>query len=379
MPPSPPPPLAPGATIGILGGGQLGRMLATAAAQLGMKTHILCPDEQSPAFDVCTKRTVADYDDEEALKRLAGQADVVTYEFENVPAATAAFIAAHTPLAPGQNALEISQDRLHEKRFLQQAGIAVAPFAPVSCLQDLQEALDMTGMPAVLKTTRFGYDGKGQRIIGNRNEGEKAFEELNAAKGTGSLVLEAFIPFEREISLIIARNASGQMAHYAPSENVHRNHILHTATVPARICGKTRKEAVRTARKIATALDYRGVLAVEFFVSGANGSPGADKREKLLVNEIAPRVHNSGHWTMDACPVDQFSQHIRAICNWPLGPTARLCDAVMTNLIGDEVFRVPGELDPDDIPHVYGKKESRPGRKMGHVNRLIRQNGQGEN
>ena len=350
-------PLPPGSTIGILGGGQLGRMLALAAARLGMKTHIYCPDPKSPAFDVTSRSTVAAYDDEQALAAFAGAVDVITYEFENVPLATARFLADIKPVRPDALALGVAQDRLAEKAFLTLNRIPVAPFAAVPSLARLTDELDEIGRPAVLKTTRLGYDGKGQRIIRKKADAAPAFEAL-APK---PLVLEAFVRFEREISVIAARSVTGETAAYDPSENVHHEHILKSSTVPAAISRRTASKAREVAGRIAEALGYVGVLGIEFFVL---------EDSKLLVNEIAPRVHNSGHWTEAVCVTDQFEQHIRAICGWPLGDPTRLADVVMENLIGDEVGEIPQRLMATIRPHVYGKAESRPGRKMGHITRI---------
>jgi 5-(carboxyamino)imidazole ribonucleotide synthase len=350
-------PLPQGSTVGILGGGQLGRMLALAAARLGVKTHIFCPDPDSPAFDVTPKKTVAAYDDEQALAVFASQVDVVTYEFENVPARTAKFLAERKPLRPGVNALAISQDRLAEKAFLTVNRIAVAPFAAVPDLDTLDAAMAEIGAPAVLKTTRMGYDGKGQRIVRNDADAGVAFEVLSPKP----LVLEGFIEFDKEISVVVARNTVGEIAAFDPAENVHRDHILKTSTVPADIKKKTATKAREIAEQIVTALDYVGVLGVEFFVLPDG---------KLLVNEIAPRVHNSGHWTEAVAITDQFEQHIRAILGWPLGDPTRMADVVMENLIGDEIGAIPGGLGAGVRPHAYGKSESRTGRKMGHLNRV---------
>jgi len=350
-------PLPQGSTIGILGGGQLGRMLALAAARLGMKTHIYCPDPESPAFDVTPLKTVAGYDDEAALAAFAAGVDVITYEFENVPARTAAFLANLKPLRPGANALAVSQDRLAEKAFLTINRIPVAPFAAITDLDRLEAELEEIGAPAVLKTTRLGYDGKGQRIVHNMEDAALAWELLSPRP----LVLEGFIAFDKEISVVVARNALGEVAAFDPAENVHRDHILKTSTVPAEISPKTARKAVEIAEQIATALDYVGVLGVEFFVL-----PGG----KLLVNEIAPRVHNSGHWTEAVAITDQFEQHIRAVLNWPLGDPGRMADVVMENLIGDEITAIPERLAAGTKPHAYGKAESRRGRKMGHINRV---------
>jgi 5-(carboxyamino)imidazole ribonucleotide synthase len=345
-----------GSSIGILGGGQLGRMLALAAARLGMKTHIFCPDPESPAFDVTPRKTVAAYDDEGALAAFAGAVDVITYEFENVPVETARFLAARKPLRPGVNALEVSQDRLREKAFIASRNIPVAPYRAVAALPELEAALAALGTPAVLKTTRLGYDGKGQRRIADPAEAPAAFAALDPKP----LVLEAFIPFEKEISVVLARSLSGEIRAFEPAENIHRHHILHTSTVPAAISPELAHAAVEAAGKIARALGYVGVVGVEFFVSG----------EHLLVNEIAPRVHNSGHWTEAVCVADQFEQHIRAIVGWPLGDPRRLADVVMENLIGDEVLALPGRLGKATRPQLYGKREARPGRKMGHLNHV---------
>lgn len=350
-----------GSTIGILGGGQLGRMLSLAASKLGMKTHIYCPDANSPAFEVTPHKTVAAYDDEVALAAFADAVDVITYEFENVPAATAEFLAARKPLRPGANALAISQDRLAEKGFLTSKNIPVAPHRAVETLADLETAIDQLGLPAVLKTTRLGYDGKGQRVLRDRADAAAAFAALEPKP----LVLEAFVPFEKEISVVVARNVAGEVRAFDAAENVHRDHILFTSTVPADIAPGLEKHAAMLAKVIVVALDYVGVLGVEFFVI-----PG--ERPTLMVNEIAPRVHNSGHWTEAVCLTDQFEQHIRAVLGWPLGDPTRMADVVMENLVGDEVLAVPGDIDGNTQPHLYGKAEIRPGRKMGHVNKITR-------
>jgi 5-(carboxyamino)imidazole ribonucleotide synthase len=355
-------PLPAGSMIGILGGGQLGRMLAMAAARLGMRTHIFCPDPDSPAFEVTPHKTVAAYDDEAALAAFADAVDVITYEFENVPAATAEFLAARKPLRPGAIALAISQDRLAEKTFLASKNIPVASYRAIESLTDLEAAIEALGLPSVLKTTRLGYDGKGQRVLRSPQDAASAFAALEPKP----LVLEAFVPFEKEISVVVARNAGGEVKSFDAAENVHNNHILHTSTVPADIPPGVEKHAAMLAKVIVVALDYVGVLGVEFFVV-----PG-EERPSLIVNEIAPRVHNSGHWTEAVCLTDQFEQHIRAVLGWPLGDPARMADVVMENLIGDAVNTVPGEIDGNTQAHLYGKAEARPGRKMGHVNRITR-------
>ncbi|MGQ4273504.1 5-(carboxyamino)imidazole ribonucleotide synthase [Terrihabitans sp. B22-R8] len=356
--------LPPGSVIGIVGGGQLGRMLALDAARLGFKVDIYCPDEGSPAFDVAAHHVQAAYEDEEALVRFADGVDLVTYEFENVPTRTAEILATRKPLFPGARALAVAQDRLAEKSFLRDLGIPIADFRAVEDAASLQAAIDELGRPSVLKTRRFGYDGKGQ-IMMRENIGID--EGMTAVRGQPS-VLEAFVPFEREISVIAARGRDGTIAAYEPTENQHRNHILDTSTVPASLSPAAREQAGEMASRIAAALDYVGVIGVEMFVVAQAGG------ERLLVNEIAPRVHNSGHWTQDGAVTSQFEQHIRAIAGWPLGDTARLGRAVMTNLLGDDVDRW-AELaaEPGVRIHLYGKAEARPGRKMGHVNRVTRE------
>jgi 5-(carboxyamino)imidazole ribonucleotide synthase len=357
-----PAPLRPGSTIGILGGGQLGRMMALAAARLGLKCHIYCPDEASPAFDVTPYKTVAAYDDEAALRAFAAQVDVITYEFENVPAATAEILSGLKPLRPGANALAISQDRLAEKGFLASKNIPVAPYRAVTSRDELDQAVRELGLPAVLKTTRLGYDGKGQRVLRVEADAAAGFEEL----APHPLVLEGFIAFEKEISVVVARGADGKVRAYDAAENVHRHHILHTSTVPADIPPTVARQAGMIAKAIVIALDYVGVLGVEFFVVTSEG------KSSLLVNEIAPRVHNSGHWTEAVCITDQFEQHMRAVAGWPLGDCTRLADVVMQNLIGDEVDILPDGLEDNKQPHLYGKGEARPGRKMGHINTIVR-------
>lgn len=358
--------IRPGCTIGILGGGQLGRMMAMAAAQLGLKAHIYAPEENSPAFDVAADITVAPYEDEAALVRFAKAVDVVTYEFENVPSETAATLSAHTLLAPNAQALAVSQDRFLEKTFISGLGIPVAPFAAFADEAGLIEAVGHLGRPAVLKTRRFGYDGKGQVMIRPETDPAAAWAEIGRAPS----ILEGFVPFEREVSVVAARTASGDFAAYDLCANEHKHHILDTTRVPAGVSAQTEAEAMRIAKSIADALDYVGVLAVELFLVTQNGS------ERLVVNEIAPRVHNSGHWTLGGASTSQFEQHIRAVCGWPLGSTARLGRVEMTNLIGhdaDEWERILAE--PGAYLHLYGKAEARAGRKMGHVTRVFPEKG----
>ncbi len=351
--------LAPGSVIGVLGGGQLGRFLAMAAADLGFACHVYCPEPDSPAFALADQHMIAPYEDEAALTRFAEQVDVVTYEFENVPAATVEVLEALVPVLPGRRALETAQDRLAEKRFFSDLGIEVAPFAEVNDAADLERALGEIGAPAILKTRRFGYDGKGQARIGHRDEAGPALESLRGAPA----ILEQVIDFDFEISVIAARCRSGDFAAYAPGRNIHRNHILDQTFVPADIPAELERRAVEICRTITEALDYAGVIGVEFFV--------CDGGARLLVNEIAPRVHNSGHWTLDGAPASQFEQHIRAVAGWPLRDPRRHSDAVMTNLIGEDVESWgKWAAEPLTAVHLYGKPEVRAGRKMGHVTRL---------
>ncbi len=348
--------LAPGATIGILGGGQLGRMLAMAAARLGYRSHIYEPGA-APAADVAHAWTQAPYDDLEALRDFARACDLITFEFENIPAPALDVLAQSTPLFPDRRALETSQDRLIEKTFLAGLGLATAPFAPIDTAADLAAALKTTGTPAILKTRRFGYDGKGQARVMDPEGATAALASLEGAPA----IAEGFVRFSREISVIAARGRDGQVAAYDPGENVHIDGILATTTVPTALPLKLRTDAVLIASRILTALDYVGVMGVELFVTP----------EGLIVNEIAPRVHNSGHWTQAGCAVDQFEQHIRAIAGWPLGNGARHANVVMENLIGDDIARVAAlAAEPGVQIHLYGKAEARPGRKMGHINRV---------
>ncbi len=350
--------LKPGDTIGILGGGQLGRMLAMAAARLGLKSQVFSPDPDSPAFDVVQHATCAEYADVEALELFANDVDVITYEFENVPAATAMVLAARRPVLPAQKILETTQDRLIEKDFVKRLGIGTADYADVSSAESLRTAIARLGLPAVIKTRRFGYDGKGQSIIREGDDPARVWENL----GTRSAILEAFIPFEREISVIAARSADGRVESYDVTENEHRDHILKISRVPAAISDELAAEAREIAGRIANALDDVGVLAVEMFVVAGSDGP------TVLVNEIAPRVHNSGHWTLDGASISQFEQHIRAIAGWPLGKPVRHGPVTMTNLIGDDVDSYEQWLAvPGATVHLYGKGPPRPGRKMGHV------------
>ena len=351
-------PLAPNGTIGIVGGGQLGRMTALAAARLGYRCHVLSEEPESPAGLVSAAETVGAFDDEAVLSAFAAAIDVATFEFENVPAATAEFLAARVPLRPGPKALAIAQDRLREKAFINDIGIGTAPFRAVHSRAALDAAVAALGRPSVLKTVRLGYDGKGQVKI----EAATSLDAAWAAMGQADGILEGFVDFEREISVVVARAGDGKMAAFDAVENRHVNHILDTTVAPAPVSQDLAAKAQGIARHIAESLDLVGLLAVEMFVT---------RDGKVLVNEIAPRPHNSGHWTMDACVTSQFEQFVRAICGLPLGDATRHSDAVMKNLIGDAVDDWPKILaEPGAKLHLYGKREARPGRKMGHVNRL---------
>jgi 5-(carboxyamino)imidazole ribonucleotide synthase len=352
--------LKPGDSIGILGGGQLGRMLAVAASRLGFKCQVFSPDPDSPAFDVVHNATCAEYADVEALELFASDVDVITYEFENVPAATAMILAARRPVLPEYTVLGTTQDRLAEKEFVTKLGIGTAAYADVASADGLRAAVAQVGLPAVLKTRRFGYDGKGQAIIREGDDLDRIWIEL----ATKSAILEAFIPFEREISVIAARGADGHVECFDVTENEHGDHILKISRVPAAVSEALAAQARGIAETIANALNYVGVLAVEMFVvPGQEGSTST-----LLVNEIAPRVHNSGHWTLDGASVSQFEQHIRAIAGWTLGKPVRHGAVTMTNLIGADVLTYEKWLAvPGATVHLYGKGALRPGRKMGHV------------
>ncbi len=355
--------LAPGQTVGILGGGQLGRMLAMSAARLGLRAHVFEPGAMPPAGEVAGMTVTAGYRDRDALAAFASGVDVVTYEFENVPVEALDLIEERVPVRPGRQALAVSQDRLEEKRFLNGIGLATAPFRPVDpaspdAVGALMQAMDSVGLPAVLKTRRLGYDGKGQAWIDDPDGSAGAL----AAMAGMEAVLEGFVAFEREISVVAARGADGRIACFEPGENVHRDGILRTTRVPARIDGKTRERALEIAAAIMGALDYCGVIGVELFDTAAG----------LVVNEFAPRVHNSGHWTEAGAVVDQFEQHVRAVAGWPVADPIRHSDVEMTNLIGKDVADVPAIAREDGARiHLYGKAEARAGRKMGHVTRIL--------
>lgn len=351
--------ITPGATIGILGGGQLARMLALSSAQLGLKTHIFSPFADDPAFDVSTNRTHADFLDESALNDFANSVDIITYEFENVPARTAQVLESLRPVRPNPKVLALTQDRLIEKQFIRDLGGQTAEFYDVTDITSLKKTVNIIGCPSILKTRRMGYDGKGQAKITDQRDLEKLYMTFNGA----ACILEGFVNFSKEISVVAARSLAGLFSAYDICENIHENHILSTTLVPATIKDETAQGAIDIARKIAEAADYVGIFAVEMFVVGDH--------EALIVNEIAPRVHNSGHWTLGGAVTSQFEQHIRAIAGWPLGSTQRLGAKVsMQNLIGKDCEQWKELLSSEASLHLYGKKESRPGRKMGHVTKI---------
>ncbi|MCP4821073.1 MAG: 5-(carboxyamino)imidazole ribonucleotide synthase [Shimia sp.] len=350
-------PLAPNATIGILGGGQLGRMLSVAASRLGYKTCVFEPSGDCPASHVANYHFQKSYEDAEALREFAKSVDVITYEFENIPTSALDILEEHCPIHPNREALRVSQDRLTEKTFLRDLGLQTAPFATVDDADSMAAAVAEVGAPAILKTRRFGYDGKGQARLKSPEDADTALADMAGAPA----LLEGFVNFSHEISVIAARSVDGQVSCYDPGENVHKDGILATTTVPARMSGSQRMDAVLLAGKILNALNYVGVMGVELFVTPLG----------LIVNEIAPRVHNSGHWTQNGCTIDQFEQHIRAVAGLPLGDGQRANNVVMENLIGDDMDRLPELLaEPASAVHLYGKADTKPGRKMGHVNRV---------
>jgi 5-(carboxyamino)imidazole ribonucleotide synthase len=351
--------LEPGKTIGILGDGQLGRMMAIAAAEMGYKTHIFGQDPNSPAAQVSTATTIAAYTDKDALARFSEEVDVVTLEFENIPTETLDFLEPLVPVRPGKMVLEITQDRHLEKSFLNSLGAPTAPFANVESLEELRAAVERIGTPSILKTRRFGYDGKGQFKLNDATDIDQAWE----AVGKNPSILEGFVPFELEISVIAARDINGNVSSYIPVENCHKNHILDVTLAPANVLQVVADHALQLSRTIAEQIGLIGLIAVEMFVT----SDG-----EVLVNEIAPRPHNSGHWTIEGCAVSQFHQSIRAAAGLPLGSPERHSNAVMRNLIGDDVDHWQDILShPEMNLHLYGKAEARAGRKMGHVTRLF--------
>tara|TARA_R110002110_G_scaffold85816_4_gene223767 strand:+ start:98965 stop:100074 length:1110 start_codon:yes stop_codon:yes gene_type:complete len=354
--------ILPGATIGILGGGQLGRMTALAAANLGYRCHIFCQSADEPAAQVAAVTTLGSFNDADALDAFAAHIDVATLEFENVPIGTLERIAAHAPVHPAPSVLAVAQNRLREKTFANELGIATAPFRAVGDAAALADAIAEIGTPSVLKTVRFGYDGKGQVGIDAATDPARAWADSGAGPDTGGGILEGFIDFELEISVIVARASNGETAAFVPVENRHRNHILDETIVPAPIPDATADKACDIATRLCEGLGVVGLLAVEMFVTA-----GGD----VLVNEVAPRPHNSGHWSIDAGRTSQYEQLVRAICGLPLGDPTRRCDAVMKNLIGEDVETWRDEIaDPTARLHLYGKTETRAGRKMGHVTRL---------
>ena len=350
-------PLETGAIIGILGGGQLGRMLSVAASRLGLRTHIFEPAKSPPAAHVADMLTTASYEDYPALKAFAKSVSVVTYEFENIPIETFNCLEEYAPIRPRQEALRISQDRLFEKAYLNELGLETASYADVETIKDLEMALSNIGTPSILKTRRFGYDGKGQIPISETSNSREVLEKLAGQKS----ILEGFVNFSHEVSIIGARSTLGNISCFDPGENLHRNGILHSTTVPARLSKTQRTDAILIIAKIMNALEYIGVMCVELFVTPSG----------LIVNEIAPRVHNSGHWTQNGCAIDQFEQHIRAIAGWPIGDGSRHNDILMENLIGKDIDKIGRHaLEKNVALHVYGKCDVKPGRKMGHINRI---------
>ncbi len=357
--------IAPGSTIGVLGGGQLGRMFAMAARRLGYRVHTLAPEHDTPTGQIADVEIVASYDDLDQVRAFAGGVDVVTFEFENVPAAAAAAAEEHAIVRPSGHALQVAQHRLREKTFLKDRGLPVTPFAAIRCAADVAPALRTVGRPAILKTAAFGYDGKGQRPIGREAEEADVLTAWQALGGTEA-ILEAFIDLDREISVVAARAADGTIAPFVPIENVHRHHILDVSVAPSNVAPAVCAQAVEVTRAVLEALDYIGILCVEFFVA---------RDGRVLVNELAPRPHNSGHLTFDACRTSQFEQQVRAICGYPLGSPELLQPAAMANLLGDlwtsgEPAWANALAFPDVKLHLYGKTTPRPGRKMGHLTAL---------
>lgn len=349
----------PGSTIGIVGGGQLGRMLARAASRMGYKTHIFTPEKDSPASHVATRTTIGAYQDTNALRAFGQSVDVVTFEFENIPAETLTMLESMVAVRPKPEVLFTTRHRLREKEFIRAQGISTAPFAPVRTVEELAAAIASIGVPSVLKTCELGYDGKGQVVIRDASAAERAWGML----GKTECILEGFVQFSAEASVIVARSTHGEMRCYPLVENIHRDHILHKTIAPAPFIDAHQEQAVRIAKTLAESLDVVGLLAVELFVTP----------DGLLVNELAPRPHNSGHWSMEGAPTGQFEQHIRAICGWALGDTTARSKVEMINLLGDEWKQWEAYArDPQAHVHLYGKTESRPGRKMGHVTRVLR-------
>ena len=356
-------PLPPGSTIGIMGGGQLGRMTALAAAPFGYRCHVFTPETGSPTEQVCDAATVASYDDTDALEAFAAAVDVVTFEFENVPYESVQLLESRVPVRPGWNVLRVSQDRLAEKEFINGLGVPTTPYRAVRNVEELKSAISAIGMPSVLKTARLGYDGKGQIIITPETDPAEAWASIKPEASGGEAILEAFVDLALEVSVIVGRADSGEWAAFPVVENRHKNHILNTTHAPAPVSSSLAERAEQAACRIASELGVVGLLAVEMFIT---------TDDELLINEIAPRPHNSGHWSMDACNCCQFEQFIRAVAGLPLGAVERHHDAIMQNLIGDEIEQWRSAVSEANAHvHVYGKAEARPGRKMGHINRLF--------
>ena len=349
--------ILPGSTIGILGGGQLGRMMALSARYMGYNIAVLEPTENSPCGQVADHEVIAKYDDINGANELAQLSDVLTYEFENISSETAKWLEENSNLPQGSKLLLTTQHRGTEKKAIESLGIKVAPFRLIDSIHDLLKAVKEIGIPSVLKTCRGGYDGKGQYVIRSSEDIEKAYSTLN---GKGQLVLEQWIPFDKEVSVIVTRNQAGEVTTFPIGENIHRNQILHATIVPARITGETESEAKEIAIRLAEGLNLVGTLAVEMFVT---------KTGEIYVNELAPRPHNSGHYTIEACNTCQFEQHVRAICNLPLGSTELLKSVVMVNVLGEHMPKIMDSLEKftDHHLHLYGKKEAKTGRKMGHI------------
>jgi 5-(carboxyamino)imidazole ribonucleotide synthase len=354
--------ILPGSTLGMLGGGQLGRMFTIAARTMGYDVVVLDPDKESPAGKLATTHICADYSDQAALEQIVKSCDVITTEFENVPASTLETLAKTHPVRPGAKAVTIAQDRIQEKNFLKNNNFPTAPFAVIHSLEELQQGIKQIGTPAILKVARFGYDGKGQFSIKTETDIDKAWETLQGE----ACVLEQRVTLDIEVSVVLARGLEGEVTCYPVSENIHEDGILDVTVVPARINKELESNVIDMAKQIATALDYVGIMAVEFFIS----------KGKLLVNEIAPRPHNSGHYTLDACVTDQFEQQVRAVCGLPLGDASLLSPVVMINMLGDiwhngQAPKWEKLLNHPNVKlHLYGKREARPGRKMGHFNVL---------
>ncbi|WP_233710993.1 5-(carboxyamino)imidazole ribonucleotide synthase [Lederbergia citrisecunda] len=348
--------IRPGQTIGIIGGGQLGQMMTFSAKEAGFKVVVLEPTHNSPAGQVADEQIVAAYDDRQALLQLAEKSDVVTYEFENIDYEALDWLMNKAYIPQGAELIRITQDRILEKQALTDAGVDVAPYAVINSLEDLEDGIRGIGIPSVLKTSRGGYDGKGQYVIKNEQDIEKAAELLK----NGPCVLEAWIPFEKEISVVMTRSTSGELSYFPVGENIHVNNILHQTIAPARVTENVKMKVSELAHKIADQLGLIGTLAVELFLT---------EDEKIYVNELAPRPHNSGHYTIEACNLSQFDQHIRAVCGWPLQNVKLLQKAIMVNVLGQHVDGVVDEIlkRPDWSIHFYGKEEAKHNRKMGHV------------